>query len=128
MKQEVAGATEELRRAFQCSAITVSEDGQGGAYVFVENVDIGVRFAPSITWMGGHITALYPYADIYPVFMGAAVQRADGQGFEAPVTPGHTFAGRPAIQISRLNNQVQNCPQTAVVKFMKILNFLENLP
>ena len=127
MKQDVADAIEELKQAFPFSTVTISEDGQGGAYVFVENVEIGARFVPSITWMGGHITALYPYADIYPVFIGAAVNRADGGRFDAPITHGHNFAGRPAIQISRRNNQVQNCPQTAVAKFMKILNFLEKV-
>ena len=128
MKPDVADATEELKRAFPASAVITNEDGQGGANVFVETMDIGVRFVPSITWMGGHITALYPYADIYPVFIDAAVSRADGRGFDGPITPGHNFSGRPAIQISRVNNQVQNCPQTAVVKFMKILDFLEKLP
>ncbi len=128
MKQDVADAIEELKRAFPSSAVTISEDNQGGAYVFVENADIGARFVPSITWMGGHITALYPYADIYPVFIDAAVNRADGRGFDTPMTNGHNFAGRPAIQISRINNQVQNSPQTAVSKFMKVLAFLEKLP
>ena len=127
MKQDIADAIEELKRAFPSSAVTIKEDGQGGAYVFVENVDIGARFVPSHTWMGGHITALYPYADIYPVFIDASVSRVGGRRFDAPITYGHNFAGRPAIQISRVNNQVQNCPQTAVAKFMKILDFLEKL-
>ena len=127
MKPDVAAAIEELKRAFPSSFVTIHEDGQGGAYVFVESVDIGARFVPSITWMGGHISALYPYADIYPVFIDVAVSRADGRGFDAPITLGHNFAGRPAIQISRVNHQVQNCPQTAVAKFMKILDFLEKL-
>ncbi len=127
MKPGVTGAIEELKRAFPSSVVTINEDGQGGAYVFVETVDIGARFVPSTTWMGGHITALYPYADIYPVFIDAAVRRADGRGFDAPITHGHNFAGRSAIQISRANHQVQNCPQTAVAKFVKILDFLEKL-
>ena len=128
MKPDVAEAIEELKRAFPSSAVTSDEDGQGGAYIFVETVDIGTRFVPSTTWMGGQITALYPYSDIYPVFIDAAVRRADGREFAAPITNGHNFAGRAAIQISRVNNQVQNCPQTAVAKFMKILDFLEKLP
>ena len=128
MKPDVVDAIEELKRAFPSSAVTVNDDGQGGAHVFVETVDIGTRFVPSVTWMGGHIIAFYPYADIYPVFIDAAVCRADGQGFDAPITHGHNFAGRSAIQISRINHQVQNCPQTAVAKFMKILDYLEKLP
>lgn len=127
MKQEVAEAIEGLKTAFPSSAVTYSEDGEGGAHVIVESIDIGERFAPSVTWMGGHITAHYPYADIYPVFIDASVHRVDGQGFSAPITHGQNFAGRPAIQISRRNNQIQNDPQTAVAKFMKIIDFLEKL-
>ena len=124
MKQGVADAIEELKKAFPSSAVTCSEDGEGGARVIVEGVDIGKRFIPSVTWMGGHITAHHPYADIYPVFMDATVRRVDGQEFSAPITCGHSFAGRPAIQISRRNNRIQNGPQTAVAKFMKIIDFL----
>lgn len=125
MKQDVVNAIAELKQAFPSSAVTKSEDGQGGAYVFVENVDIGIRFVPLITWMGGHITALYPYADIYPMFIDANVCRADGKSFEDPITVGHTFSGRPAIQISRRNNRVQNSPQTAVEKFLKVIHFMK---
>lgn len=127
MKQGVADAIEGLKKSFSPSAVIYNEDGQGGAYVFVESVDIGKRFVPSVTWMGGHITAHHPYADIYPVFIDAAVCRVDGQKFNEAVTHGHSFAGRPAIQISRRNNLIQNCPQTAVAKFVKIIDFLEKL-
>jgi len=127
MNPAVADAIEELKRAFPSSAVTTTEDGEGGAHVFVEAIDIGERFVPRIIWMGGHIPALYPYADIYPVFMDADVRRADGKAFDAPITPGHQFSGRPAFQISRRNNQIQNAPQTAVGKLLKILDFLEKL-
>ena len=127
MKSEVGEAVEELKRAFPGSELTVSEDGQGGAHVMVESVAIGARYEPERSWLGGHITAQYPYADIYPVFMDAAVRRRDGQAFEAPITAGHNFCGRPAIQISRRNNRMQNSGQTAVAKFLKILDFLEKV-
>jgi hypothetical protein len=128
MNQDVAEAVEELNRAFSPSAVTVTEDNAGGAYVIVETVDLGPQFTPQQTWMGGHIPSLYPAADIYPVFIGADVQRAGGRAFEVPVTTGHTFNGRPAIQISRRNNQIHLASQTAVAKFIKILDFLEKLP
>ena len=128
MKPCVAGAVEELKLAFPCSRVTTKEDGQGGAYIIVETVGIGSRFVPSVTWMGGHITGLYPYADIYPVFIDATVRRADCREFNAPITHGHSFVGRQAIQISRINHQVQNSAQPAVAKFMKVLDYLEKLP
>lgn len=128
MNQDVAEAVEELRKAFAPSEVTVTEDQQGGAYVVVESVEIGARYNPSVTWLGAHIPALYPSADIYPVFTAADVHRVDGRDFQAPVTRGHTFNARPAIQISRRNNQIHLAPQTAIAKFAKILDFLEKLP
>ena len=129
MKPDVAGAIEELKRAFPSSTVTVNEDGQGGVYVFVETVDIGTRFMPSITWMGGHIPALYPYADIYPVFIDAAVCRTDGQGFDTANNPRPQFC-RADLQSKSLAATIRSrtAAQTAVAKFVKILDFLEKLP
>ena len=125
MKQDVANAIEELKQAFPSSDVCIREDGDGGAYVIVEDVAIGCRYQPSSTWLGGHITALYPYADIYPLFMADNVRRVAGVAFEAPVTDNVQFLERPALQISRRNNHTQHYPQTAVAKFMKVLHFLK---
>ena len=125
MKQEVANAIEELKRAFPSSDVYSQEDGDGGAYVIVEDVAIGCRYRPSSTWVGGHITALYPYADIYPLFIADNVHRVGGAAFEPPVTPEAQFLDRPALQISRRNNHAQHYPQPAVAKFVKVLQFLE---
>ncbi|MBE1526847.1 hypothetical protein GGC65_001303 [Sphingopyxis sp. OAS728] len=127
MNQDVLEAIEELKRAFPSSAVTVVEDGQGGARVIIETLDIGERYCPRFTWMGGHITALYPNADIYPVFVGGDVRRSDGRAFEVPITAGMTFEGRPALQVSRMNNQMHLARQTALAKFLKILHFLETV-
>jgi hypothetical protein len=127
MKVEVSTAIEELKRQFSASSTTVREDGQGGAYVLMEPVELGAKFLPPATWIGFQITAQYPYADIYPVFIGSDVQRADGVAFQAPVTPGHNFEGRAAIQISRRSAAAQSGSQKAVAKILKVLEFLENL-
>ena len=127
MKENVANAIKELMRAFPSSDICSQEDGEGGAYVIVEDVVIGCRYRPSSTWLGGHITALYPYSDIYPLFMADNVRRVDGVAFEPPVTPGAQFFERPALQISRRNNNTQHDPQTAVAKFIKVQHFLGEL-
>lgn len=128
MKPEVANAVEELKRAFPSSDVCTQEDGDGGVYVIVEDVVIGPRYQPSSTWLGGHIPALYPYADIYPLFIAENVRRVDGVAFEPPVTPGAQFLDRPALQVSRRNNHTQHYPQTAVAKFVKVMHFLEELP
>ena len=128
MKIEVSAGIEELKRQFNTSSFTIREDGQGGAYVLMEPVLLGARYQPESTWVGFQITAQYPYADIYPVFMGAEIVRADNIAFIAPITPGHQFEGRPAIQISRRNGAAQGGLQKVSAKILKILDFLEKLP
>jgi hypothetical protein len=128
MKTEVAEAIEQLRRQFPDATIEVTEEAQGGATVVVNPVRIGPRFLPQAVWLGAHIPALYPYADIYPVFMDAQIRRVDGTAFVAPITPGATFVGRPAYQISRRNPQAEQSPQTTVMKFLKVIDYLEKLP
>jgi hypothetical protein len=128
VKLEVSTAIEELKNQFSASSFIVREDGQGGAYVLMEPVTVGVRFRPEETWVGFQIPAQYPYADIYPVFIGANVARADGVAFIAPVTPGHNFEGRPALQVSRRSAAAQGGSQKALAKILKVLDFLEKLP
>jgi hypothetical protein len=127
MKTEVANGIEELRKQFDPSTLTVREDGQGGAFVIIESVPLSARYQPSSTWVGFQMTAQYPYADIYPVFIGEAVARVDGVAFAAPISRGHQFESRPAIQVSRRNSAAQNGLQKATAKILKVLDFLEKL-
>ena len=127
MKIEVSMAIDELERQFCSSTLTVREDVKGGAYVIMEPMELGTKFQPAATWFGFQIPAQYPYADIYPVFIGADVKRADGVAFQAPITPGHNFEGRRAIQISRRSAAAQSGSQKAVAKMLKVLDFMENL-
>src|ERR1700680_4462469 len=127
MKVEVSSGIEELKRQFGGSSLTVREDGQGGAYVVMEPVQLGPKFRPEATWVGFQIPAQYPYADIYPIFIGGDVSRADGVAFQAPVTPGHKFEGRAAIQVSRRSAAAQSGTQRATAKVLKVLDFLEKL-
>ena len=127
MKMEVSTAIEELKRQFCSSAITVREDGQGGAYVLMEPVELCQKFRPTATWVGFQIPAQYPYADIYPVFIGGNVTRADGVALQAPVTAGHHFEGRAAIQISRRSAAAQSGSQRVTAKILKVLDFLEKM-
>jgi len=128
MKLEVTKAIEELQRQFGSATFTVRDDSQGGGYVLMDGMCLGERFKPERTWVGFHITPQYPYADIYPVFIGAEVTRVDGKPFSAPVTPGHQFEGRSALQVSRRSGTAQNGLQKATGKILKILDFLEKMP
>jgi hypothetical protein len=127
MKKDVSIAIDELQSQFVGASIMSRDDGQGGAFVVMEPVSLGPRFEPSETWVGFHITAQYPYADIYPVFVGSNIIRVDGLPFQAPVTPNHKFEGRPAVQVSRRNSSAQTGLQSAKTKILKIINFLETM-
>ena len=127
MKTEVTAGIEELKRQFPDASVTWRNDDQGGAFVIMDPIVLGAKYCPSSTWVGFHISAQYPYADIYPVFIGGDVARADGVRFEVPITLGHAFEGRPAIQVSRRNTAAQNGAQRVPAKILKILDYLENL-
>jgi hypothetical protein len=77
--------------------------------------------------MGFHIPPLYPYADLYPVFIGSEVRLTDGRAFAPPVTRGAMFEGRAAIQVSRRSSAAQQGLQKAATKVLKVLDFLEKL-
>ncbi len=128
MKTEVSAAIEELRKQFDAASIAVREDDKGGAFVLIEPISLGPRYRPEQTWLGFRITAQYPYADIYPVFIGADSSRVDGVPFSPPVTPGHQFEGRPAIQVSRRSAAAEKGSQKAIAKVLKVLDFLHKLP
>lgn len=128
MKTEVTVAIEELKRQFSGASVTSNEDGSGGAYVTIEPLSLSNRFTPTSTWLGFHIPPSYPYADIYPVFIGKEVSRVDGKNFEPPITRGHNFQGRGAIQISRRNGAAEAGLQKATTKILKVLYYLEQIP
>lgn len=127
MKPQVQTGIEELQRQFPETVISTRDDGSGGAYVILTPITIGSRYTPTSTWMGFHIPPLYPYADIYPVFIGPEVRLANGQAFVPPVTHNAVFEGRAAIQVSRRCPAAQQSLQKATTKVLKILNFLETL-
>lgn len=124
MTPEVERAVRAIRESFQGANVVVEEDEAGGAYVIVEGVDLGPRFTPSITWLGGHLTAQVPYSDVYPLFIGAEVRWADGRGFCAPLSLGHNFRGRVAVQVSRRSNRRDPKLETPICKFNKVLHWL----
>lgn len=127
MKAPVTQAIEDLRRAF--GEVTLREDGEGGAYVVVEEVSPGQIYKQPVTWIGFRITFQYPYADVYPLYVRADLTRTDGK----PVVGGgiqanHTFEGRAALQISRRSNRLDPVRDTAVLKAEKVLHWLSTRP
>jgi len=121
----ISKAIDEVRAAFPDAEISVREEPDGGAVVFVEPVDPGEQYQRRSTWIGFRITFQYPYSDVYPHFVRGDLARADGQplGEGTSVT---TFEGRSAVQISRRSNRLNPATDTAVMKLHKVLTWLRN--
>lgn len=125
LKERVALAVDDLRKAFTASEVAVREDGQGGAYVVVESVSLR-GFLQAATWIGFRITFQYPYADCYPHFVASELLRADGSSpLRTGITAGHTFEGRAALQLSRRSNRLNPQLDTALLKLEKVVRWLE---
>jgi hypothetical protein len=128
MNDAVKQALEDFRAEFPESKLNMQEDAEGGAWVIVEDVEVGDIYNPRTTWIGFRITFQYPYADVYPHFMRSDMQRSDGRPLGDGMTSGHSFLGRSAIQISRRSNHLNPMTDTAFLKLLKVLQWLKTRP
>ena len=124
IKSDVLKALEEIQAAFPAAKLESHPDGQGGAYFFMHPVDPGAIYADRNLWLGADISAQYPYADIYPVFISPDLKRVDGGAYGDAITTGHSFHGRPAIQLSRRSRSHNPAVDTAAMKILKVLEWL----
>ena len=125
MKAEVEKAIEQIRASFPGKQLTAREDGEGGAYVIVDDIELGPPYSQDLTWVGARITFQYPYADVYPVFVRGDLARKDGQALGEATAVGQTFEGRSAVQISRKSNRLNPGRDTAAMKLQKVLAWLK---
>src|SRR4051794_24840374 len=125
MKPDVERAIQELREGLPGHDVRTKEDPDGGAYVIVNGIEVGERFAPSVTWIGFHITWTFPDADVYPHFIdstityvgeGAATNQHLEGNLPTSMTRGATMSGFeiPAIQVSRRSNRRSAVTDTAL--------------
>lgn len=126
VNEAVSEAIKEIGVDFPGTAIVTEPDGSGGARVIIESVDLGTPYRQKKTWLGAHLPAQLPYADIYPVFADGALERDDGQTFGAGITPNHRFMARNAIQISRRSKRADLSVQTPAMKLLKIVYWLRS--
>ena len=124
MNNTVARAIEEIRASFPGLPVTISDDGQGGAWFFVDGVDPGPVYATRNIWVGADIGPQYPYADVYPVFVSGELQRADGRQLGEATSMNVGFHGRNSVQISRRSNHREPGLETAAMKIQKVLAWL----
>lgn len=127
MKPVVESAIDEIRAAFPSSELTIREDGEGGAYVIVEEVELGQLYDQRATWIGFRITFQCPHADVYPHFVRGDLQRKDGQPL-GQGTSKSSFEGRSAVQLSRRSNRRNPLTDTPLLKLQKVLHWLRKGP
>ena len=128
MNDAVKQAVADIRATWNDATISAEPDHDGGALVVVEPVATGGLYLQGTTWVGFRITFQYPYADVYPHFIRADLQRKDGRARGDGMSGGHTFAGRSAIQISRRSNRLNPATDTAALKLGKVLQWLATRP
>jgi hypothetical protein len=123
---EVRQAIDEIRDALPNAEVNViREDGQGGALVVVDPVELGGVYTHETTWIGFHITFQYPYSDCYPHFVRGDLGRVDGGALGEATSP-ITWEERSAIQLSRRSNNLNPATDTAVTKLLKVLAWLRS--
>lgn len=127
MTPEVTAALEQISIAFPDCRIETAEDGQGGAFITVHSLALDSRYHQAETWSGFQITHTYPYADVYPHFVRHDLSRVDGKPL-GDGTSGGTFRGQPAIQISRRANRHNPATDTAALKLLKVMQWLNTRP
>src|SRR2546430_13705206 len=105
LKETVAQAVDEVGERFAGHEVHVREDGEGGAFVTVDELELGGVYAQRTTWLGARILHTYPYSDVYPHYCRGDLSRVDGR----PLGDGTSTAqweGKPAIQLSRRSNHL----------------------
>lgn len=126
MTPEVEHAVAELERAFPGNGVRVLEEPQGGAYVQVEDIDLGPGYTPQTSWIGFLIPFQYPRAQVYPFFLRPDLARADGQPFSPPINTGQMMPGFdvPAVMASRSSNRWDPARDTAALKVLRVIKWL----
>jgi hypothetical protein len=126
MKHAVEKAIEELRKTFPSAAVSIEEDGDGGAYVTLDPVLLGEPYAQAETWVGFHIGFQYPASDVYPHFMRYDLSRRDGAALGVGMSKAVQYRSRAATQISRRSNNLDPAHQTAAHKLLKVLTWMQS--
>lgn len=114
-----------VRAQYVEQPVAITFDAAGGVFVVVSDVPLGPPYLEQSTWLGFHISAAYPFADVYPHFV-APVARIDGQPHGEGVAPTE-WQGRPALQLSRRSNRWNPEIDNAALKAAKVLTWFLSL-
>jgi hypothetical protein len=126
INKDVAQAIGQMQGAFPNAAVETREDGQGGAYVVVNPVDLGPVYTEATrhTWIGFHVSFQYPISDVYPHHVRPDLARADGQAFGTGMGVAR-FEGfaRDSVQFSRRTREGAWAQQSALLKLQKVIEW-----
>lgn len=125
LAKPVEDAIADLSATFGGTKISTEPDGSGGARVLIEPLALGLPYRQSEIWMGGHLPAQLPYADVYPLFVSADLARIDAAALGEGMSTGHTFMSRLSVQVSRRSNNIDFDQQTVSMKFQKVLQWMK---
>jgi len=126
MNPPVEEAIAEIRATFADHQVDVEPDTDGGAFVTVQNLQLGDQYTPSVSWMGFHITFQYPHADVYPHFCVAGLKK-NGVDVVPPFHKGDWKTPSSAVAattVSRQSNHRNPAVDTAAIKLMKVLEWI----
>lgn len=131
LKPDVARAIDEIRAAYPEQTLSFEEDGEGGAFVEVDDLLLGEQYEPARSWVRFRITFQYPMADVYPHFVVDGLKRKGGralgesfhlnnQGWQPP------SGTKTATMISRRSNRRDPTTETAAIKLEKVLSWIRS--
>lgn len=124
----VRSAIDGVCHTFDGHSVNFAADGSGGAFVVVADVTMSNLYVQDSTWLGFQISYLYPAADVYPHYVRPDLtRRGGGAGLGAgfsPTTWG--FDNRAALQVSRRSNRWDPRVDTAALKAVKVLAWINH--
>lgn len=131
LKNAVRGAVSELRSQYGEGHVREIPDGQGGAWVEVDELQLGDAYVQDTTFLVCLLPFNLPNADVYPAFVRHDLTRADGQplgeGFQLTQLqlPGDGQP-RPVVQVSRRTREGLFVQQTPAQKIEKVLAWIRS--
>lgn len=131
LKGAVREAVLGLRAQYGEEGVREIPDGQGGAWIEIEDLALGEPYVQDTTFLVCLLPFNLPNADVYPMFVRPDLARLDGQplGECFQVTqvqlPGASQP-RPAVQVSRRTRAGLFVQQTPTQKVEKVLAWIRN--
>ena len=125
LSEVIVGAIAELQRDF--GSVGAEPDGLGGAFVRVDEIDVGERWLPRLIPIEFQIQFSYPYAAIYPYYTVPELQRVDGKVWPTALQQ-VDWRGRQVVQISLRSTRWQPAVETAASNLAQVRHWFWTTP